>query len=163
MILVCSEKFFNINSFWYELSKNLFVGCIAIMLDGAEFPFFMNFNNLRINLNNDFSEEINNSNLCKRLKIMLEDKDSNSFIKLFPKIYPNLLNINSMKQQIVELTPKSLGVIEDYDINNQLENFVYNLNKINAFFFINYYLFTTGEDLYIPSFYYYKIPGPHAT
>ena len=114
-------------------------------------------------MNNDFSEEINNSNLCKRLKIMLKDKDSNSFIKLFPKIYPNLLNINSMKQQIVELTPKSLGVIEDYDINNQLENFVYNLNKINAFFFINYYLFTTGEDLYIPSFYYYKIPGPNST
>ena len=88
-------------------------------------------------------------------------KNSKKFFKYFPYYYPQILTINQMDKELGTQFNLILG--EDMILlENKIVTIVENINKINAYFFINYYLFTDGVNVKIPSFYYYKIPKPNS-
>ena len=45
-----------------------------------------------------------------------------------------------------------------FNLGAFMNDIINEINSINAYFFINYYTNYSGNDIYIPSFFYYKIP-----
>lgn len=144
----------------FEVSKNLFISQ-DIFRPSTKEGLECLLNNLRVDLNTKFTSILNDKKFCERLTKVLKDNTSESFFKIFPEIYPEILEINSMKNEVLKIS-NNFELPENYDLENSINAIVSSLNKINAYYFINYYLYTKGNDLYIPSFYYYKIPGPNS-
>ena len=146
----------------YNISKNLFI-YDNIFRPSSKEGLICVINNLRVNLNIEFSNILNRKNFCERLQKTIRDDKSDSFFKIFPEIYPEILNINSMKKQVIKEVIFSPDFKENYNMQQKINLIVTNLNRINAYYFINFYLHTKGDNLYIPSFYYYKIPAPDSS
>ena len=91
-------------------------------------------------------------NIKSITKLDSKDNGARNIFKIFSRIYPILLNLSKIKDEIP--TTKRIK------LNDTINNLVNSLNIINSNFIINYYLFTDGDNISIPSFYYYKIPRP---
>ena len=101
----------------------------------------------------------NKKSFSRNLEKML-NKDSDNFLKLFSKIYPVMMTLNTMITIFNSF--KKLMINSKCIIFGEIKFIVKELNKINAYYFINYYLFTSGDKVKIPNFYYYKIPMPYS-
>ena len=83
--------------------------------------------------------------------------------KIIPILYPILLSLLDISKKIDYVFS---DIDEDVDkinmtgnVNFFIRNLIDNVNSINAYYFINYYLNTPdNETVDIPSFFYYKIP-----
>ena len=105
----------------------------------------------------DFKSFNNPINFEKIIDSYKRKISSNKLTKLFPLYYPVLSGL------IKEFTflPKNFHIIintiktasEEY-----FNNIINEINSINAYYFINYYSYHKQDNVYIPSFFYYKIP-----
>lgn len=84
---------------------------------------------------------------------------SNKLTKLIPLYYPVL---NGLISQFEKLEPVLNKLTNNKKIikesKSYFNNVINEINSINAYYFINYYSNHKDENIYIPSFFYYKIP-----
>lgn len=90
---------------------------------------------------------------------LVNNEDSEKFYKKFPSIYSSMLTFNQLNKEVLYQSNKLEIKYIDYN-NHKFEDLinliVNNINKINSYFFINYYIFTNSDSINIPEFYYYK-------
>ena len=96
---------------------------------------------------------------------------SNNLTKIIPSLYPSLIELGNLYEKIQSYFPENKA---SSNIESFTDKFVNNVNDINAYYFINYYLSSGNridsdpnkvKDLSavtIPSFFYYKIPNSNS-
>ena len=114
------------------------------------------------NYNNNFLKNVldikrsNNLNLQNIVNTYKTRVTSNKLTKTIPYYYPSLANLINMHETFKSkvIKPAIEGNMEDFEKNNVkefLDSFIDNINSMNAYFFINYYIYSSDYGA-IPSF-----------
>ena len=153
------EKFKNVPFFGYFFVKKDFnIGPSS--KDALNKAFVLLSQSIGMLFNNNMITDIDKINKLYISEVNKFDGEilSGNFFKTFPELYIEMLTLNQMNMEIINQFEKiSLNKFSFINYEKFINSMVKEINKINAYFFINYYIFQSNLTK-LPSFYYYQFP-----